>query len=92
MAVSQQGLFSLPSPTLQGPLTWGRVPYSSILFCLVFTPPVMQDLKERKSSQGNHDSGCHSEPQKGLHGRVGVPENVGASGHVLLEISYQGLG
>ena len=90
-ALSQHGLFLL-FPHHQGPLMWGQVPPSSILFCLGLIVPVMKDLKEREGSQGDPDSGCHSEPQKGLHGRIEVLETMGASGRIFPETSYQGLG
>lgn len=52
----------------------------------------MKAPKEREGSQGNHDSGCHSEPQKGLHVRVEMLETMGANGQILPETSYPGLG
>lgn len=60
---------------------WGQVPHNSILFCLGLIGPVMKDLKEREGSQGNHDSGCHSEPQKGLHVSSGAGDYGGEWPH-----------
>lgn len=65
----------------------GQVPPSSILFCLGLIVPVTKDLKEREGSQGDHASGCPSEPQKGLHGGIEVLETTGESGHILPETS-----